>query len=199
MKKEIDLMASSPQSIRKRLPGSTGFWFFIGIDAALFVLLFAFFAYERLGAVELFQRSRAALHPVPGAIGTVLLLAGAWQAVRAVRAIKDKSAGVVYSRLVLALVWGGGFLVAMAFQYAGLIGAGASLTSSAFHMYFFALTGALLVHLLAGMVALIMIVRRTTDESMQDGKYLRFIESGAVYWQLMALLWIVIFALLYVW
>ncbi len=77
MKKEIVSMASTPQSIRKRLPGSAGFWFFIGIDAALFVLLFASFAYERLGAVELFQRSRATLHPISGAIGTVLLLASA--------------------------------------------------------------------------------------------------------------------------
>ncbi|CDM25284.1 hypothetical protein CtmG [Castellaniella defragrans 65Phen] len=195
-------MASTAQSIRKRLPGSAGFWFFIAIDALLFILLFASYAYDRLGDAEQFRRARAALHPVPGAIGTVLLLASAWHAVRAVHAAREEGAGVagvVYSRLVLALLWGAGFLVCMSFQYAGLIGAGAGLTTGGFHMYFFSLTGALLVHLLAGMAALIMIVRRTTDEGLRDGKYLRFIESGAVYWQLVVLLWIAVFALLYVW
>ncbi|MBB5783317.1 cytochrome c oxidase subunit 3 [Nonomuraea jabiensis] len=63
-------------------------------------------------------------------------------------------------------------------------------------MYYFVFTGIHLLHLLLGMAALVImyLIARKPSPGRRD---LRNLEAGACYWHLIDLLWIVLFALLY--
>jgi nitric oxide reductase NorE protein len=64
-------------------------------------------------------------------------------------------------------------------------------------MYFFVLTGLHLLHYLGGMVALVVTRVRARKTELDTG-YTRWIESVGVYWHMVDLIWIFLFAMLYV-
>jgi nitric oxide reductase NorE protein len=63
-------------------------------------------------------------------------------------------------------------------------------------MYYFIFTGIHLMHVLIGMAVLVYLTRLTLVGAIDAGK-LRHLESGASFWHVVDLLWIVLFALLY--
>ena len=68
--------------------------------------------------------------------------------------------------------------------------------SNDFFMFYFVLTGVHFAHFLVGMVVLALLWSRTRSEAV-DGPLFGWIESGALYWHMVDLLWIVIFPMLY--
>ena len=64
-----------------------------------------------------------------------------------------------------------------------------------FYMYYFALTGLHFVHLVIGIVVLTVLLTKARGGMTSD--YQRYLESGASYWHMVDLLWIMLFPLLY--
>lgn len=63
-------------------------------------------------------------------------------------------------------------------------------------MYFFIFTGIHLFHVLIG-IGVLFYMRSVSRRPALEGRQIRTLESGATFWHLVDLLWVFLFALLY--
>jgi nitric oxide reductase NorE protein len=63
-------------------------------------------------------------------------------------------------------------------------------------MFYFMFTGIHLVHVVAGLIVLAILYMLSRRPSLDQGAVL-LIESGGIFWHLVDLLWIILFALFY--
>ncbi|MEM7543174.1 MAG: cytochrome c oxidase subunit 3 [Pseudomonadota bacterium] len=185
-----------PQAAEPHLPGETGVWMFIIGDVVIFSLFFGVFIYYRAADVALYAASQLTLNQVLGAFNTVLLLSSSWFVALAVHAARHARARLSARLLVAAAGCGIGFVIVKYFEWSEKIGAGYTLVTNDFFMYYFLLTGIHLLHVLIGIGVLSflwsVIVKGDTSENT-----IVVLESGASFWHLVDILWIALFALLY--
>jgi nitric oxide reductase NorE protein len=191
--------AATPEAPQaRRLPGEAGIWLFVFGDLMMFTLFFVIFLHARGPNVELFAQSQAQLNPTWGVLNMGLMLTSSWFVAMAVHSARQGpgTGRATPMLLLMALGCGAGFGVVKLIEYAEKIGAGITLTSNDFFMYYFMFTGIHFVHVLLGMGVLAFLVRATWN-GPPTGDTVRHLESGASFWHLVDLLWIVLFALLY--
>jgi nitric oxide reductase NorE protein len=80
-----------------------------------------------------------------------------------------------------------------AFEYTAKLRAGLTMLSNDFYMYYYALTGIHLLHVVAGMGVLAVLWHKARDSSIG----LSMLECGVSYWHMVDVLWILLFPLLY--
>jgi nitric oxide reductase NorE protein len=187
---------SVPRTRVRHLPGEVGTWVFILGDMTVFALLFGIFIYYRGKQPALFHSSQLTLHKSFGVINTILLLCSSLFVVTAIRAVRIGLRRLPQYLLAGALVCGLGFTLNKFLEWGGLLSAGHKPATNNFYMYFFVLTGIHFFHLLIGMAVLISLIVLTRKEKLSD-KQFAFVEGGACFWHMVDLLWIVLFALLY--
>jgi nitric oxide reductase NorE protein len=181
---------------RVALPGDSGVWVFIFADMCAFALFFLLFAVGRMAEPALYETSRQHLDLRFGLANTlILLVSGAFMA-KAVRQARagDWQAG----RMSLFLTLGVGMLFAVSkvLEWGAKAKAGIGLTSNEFFTYYFVFTGIHFLHFVVGVAALGVLIARCRQPLPQEDK-LRWIEAGGAYWHMVDLLWIVLFAMLY--
>lgn len=184
-----------PNSVA-RLPGVEGVWALIGADAVVFAVLFASFMQDRGGSPELFEDSRQTLDLNLGGIDTLILLTSSWSVALAIVALRRGLLDRVPRYLLAGLLTGALFAVSKSVEYVHTIGRGITPATNPFYMWYFALTGIHLIHVLIGIGLLTYVwnrSRRGTYRSTNPAVP----ESVASFWHLVDLLWIVIFPLLY--
>lgn len=189
-------VAKRPDSDR-RLPGDLAIWVFILAEMLAFAVFFASYAFARARNVELFDLCQQTLDRNAGAINTLLLVSGSWFVALAVRAAKRDDARATARFIALGFICGGGFLVVKVGEYAAKFGAGISLSTNTFYMFYISLTFFHFMHVILGMVilAILWVKARQGAYGRHDAHGL---ESGAAYWHMVDLLWIVLFPLVYV-
>lgn len=174
----------------------SGIHFFIIADIIVFAALFAGFMVERAADVETFNQSAQTLSPWAGIINMLILVTSGLFVVLAVNAAREGNKAKTRNWVALAAVVGSGFGVNKVIEYSDKISHGITMHSNDFYMFYFTLTGAHFLHFIGGMVALIFIWFAAKNEKV-DGKFFNTIESVALYWHMVDLLWIFIFPLLY--
>lgn len=181
------------------MPGESGIWLFIVGDMMVFSLFFVTFLYYRGQNVELFQTSQTHLNQTFGALNTCFMLTSSWLVATAVHAARKHPGKTTPICFLLALLCGLGFVVMKFFEYSEKINAGITLTTNDFYMYYYMFTGIHLMHVLIGMGVLLFMTKYTmaANSAGFDKKQLVIIESGASFWHVVDLLWIVLFGLLY--
>ncbi|MEV7085397.1 cytochrome c oxidase subunit 3 [Streptomyces sp. NPDC093085] len=179
-----------------RTPGETGIWVFAFGDLLVFTVFFCVFVHERARAPEAFELGRRSLDLTFGTLNTLLLLTGSLSVVLGLHALRRGATRPGTRALLVTLVCGAGFVIDKYLEYAGAVQAGHTPSANAFFMYYFVLTGIHLVHLLIGMAGLGLMYRiaRTPSPGPRE---IRLLEAGGCYWHLVDLLWIILFALLY--
>jgi nitric oxide reductase NorE protein len=180
----------------RRMPGEEGVWVFIFLDLMTFSIFFLTFLYYRGQNVPLFTNSQAHLSQLLGALNTFLMLTSSWFVATAVQAARRGLGRVTPVCFMLAFLCGAGFGVVKFFEYGAKIRAGITPNTNDFYMYYYMFTGIHFMHVLIGMGVLAGLARYSWSGGI-DGKKIRNIESGATFWHLVDLLWIVLFALLY--
>src|ERR1700684_2587319 len=156
---KIETQAAPLSDLKRRLPGVEGVWVFVMADMTVFAILFGSFMSSRHQNYALFEASRHALNPNFGGVNTLILLTSSWCAALALDAVR-KSSFVLAQRLIRgALLCGVAFMVSKAIEYTEKLEAGVSILTNDFFMYYFALTGIHLFHVLAGNVVLIVLWR----------------------------------------
>ncbi|MCK9285389.1 MAG: cytochrome c oxidase subunit 3 family protein [Rhodocyclaceae bacterium] len=180
----------------RRLPGEAGVWIFVGADMLMFGLFFTSFVIERSKNVELYNLSQQALNFNYGGINTLILLTSSWFVVLAVHAAKmDKVRHVAYL-LAAGALCGLAFCVLKVVEYTEKISHGISMLTNDFFMYYFILTGIHFFHVIVGTVMLFILCRKALAGTYHSRNVL-WLESGATYWHMVDLLWIILFPLLY--
>ena len=194
-----DSVDSLPPAVQtgRRLPGDLAIWVFILSEMLVFAVFFAAYAFARAKNVELFNEYQQTVNRDLGALNTFLLITGSWFVVRAVQAAHRDDLPAVPRNILLGFLCGGGFLVVKVIEYAAKFGAGITMSTNTFYMFYISLTFFHFMHVILGMVILAVIwtQARKGAYTSQDAHGL---ESGAAYWHMVDLLWIILFPLVYV-
>lgn len=188
--------ASPPKSASGHVPGEEGLWVFIGGDLLVFAAFFITFAVYWRQDRALFQASSALLDKRIGLANTLLLLTSSWFVAQAVAAVRAGAGPRARALLMGAIGLGSGFVVLKGFEYHAKIAAGITLNTNGFFILYYMYTAIHLLHVIIGLGALAFIVTRfQRDGSLKGGVAL--VEGGGAFWHLVDLLWLALFALLY--
>ncbi|MDP3654304.1 MAG: cytochrome c oxidase subunit 3 family protein [Rhodoferax sp.] len=186
-----------PQSYAPRLPGDLAVWLIILAELLTFGILFLSYAFARAHDVELFNACQSTLDLNSGAVNTVLLITGSWCVVHAVKAVRRDASSLGVRWLVAAMVCGAGFISLKSMEFSAKMDAGIDLSTNTFYMFYLLLTVFHFLHVIVAMVFLAILLVKT-----QQGAYgshdTHALETGAAFWHMVDLLWIVLFPLVYV-
>ncbi|WP_176599252.1 cytochrome c oxidase subunit 3 family protein [Sphingobium sp. 15-1] len=181
-----------------RLPGEPGIWVFIFGDLLIFSLFFGTFLFYRAEDVAQFTSSQAMLSKSFGVFNTALMLSSSWFVAMGVNAVKENRVKVPTALFSLAFLCGAGFGVVKVFEYSEKISLGITLNTTEFYMYYYMFTGIHMVHVIIGMGVLAFLAFScNARKGVYAEKDIRNIESGACFWHVVDLLWIVLFPILY--
>jgi nitric oxide reductase NorE protein len=180
----------------RHLPGEAGIWVLILGDLLVFSIFFATFLVYRAQQVATYSAAQASLDRGFGLLNTGLMLTSSLFVALAVAEARAGPSRRVVNRLAAALGCGLAFVVSKALEWGGKITAGITLNTSEFHTFYYMFTGIHLLHVLIGLGVLGYLVARSR-RAAAESSYGAVMESGGAFWHLVDLLWVVLFALLY--
>ena len=170
-------------------------WVFVLGDMVIFAIYFIVYMIERAREPRLFLASQQHLNQNIGLANTLLMLTSSWFVARAVLAARAGNR----QRTVRLIVAGGGcgvlFILLKIYEWWSEIGHGHTVATNDFFTWYFILTGVHLIHVVLGLIILTIVLR---DLRRPLPYRVSLVESGATFWHMVDLLWIVIFALVYV-
>lgn len=180
----------------KKLPGDLAMWFFILAELTVFAIFFIGFAVAEQLNTEMFVTSKAKLHPIAGLINTIALITSSLFVALSVRAIhlgkvKDSLHLLVISQLIACV-----YLVVKVWEYQFLFSLGIGIETNTFFTLYFLITFFHFMHVLLGMVILIL-VGLNAKKGVYENDISGF-ESGASYWHMVDMLWVILFPLIYI-
>jgi len=181
----------------KLLPGDFAIWFFIFSELLVFGIFFVIYSVTRLQNVELFNEYQQTLSTESGAINTVLLITASYFVVLSIHAIREYKQQLCVRWLLAALACGVGFLVLKSFEYHSKFSAGITLDTNVFYMFYLSLTIFHFLHVILGMLILAFIAFRAFRGAYSSSDLIG-LESGAAYWHMVDLVWIILFPLVYI-
>jgi nitric oxide reductase NorE protein len=126
---------------------------------------------------------------------TLVLLGSSWSVARCVQAARERSFRAALTNAFLTMLFGVVFLVSKVLEWAAEIAQGFTFTTDEFFSFYYFLTGIHFVHLLIGFVVLAVAIHQLWSPTRRSQEV---IETCATYWHTIDLLWVLIFALLYV-
>lgn len=177
-------------------PGDSGVWVFIFADMCGFAVFFLIFAAGRMEQLPMYEAGREMLDLRLGLANTLILLtSGAFMA-RAVRQARAADWSGVRTSLWLTMGVGSLFAVSKGIEWGNKISHGIGLTTNEFWTYYFVFTGVHFLHFVIGVAVLLVLLSRAA-KPLPEADKLRWMESGGAYWHMVDLLWIILFAMLY--
>jgi nitric oxide reductase NorE protein len=185
-------------------PGDFSIWIIIYVELMTFGLFFIGYAFSRRVDVALFNDSQLLLNKTAGFIDTLILITSSYFIVKSIQKIKNateknlKKANTIASKwLLAAIIFGGVFLINKLLEFSYIFGQGITLSTNAFFMFYILLTMFHFMHVFLGVIILFNIYKKTRVNGYSSNNCIG-IETGALYWHLVDLLWIVLFVLIYI-
>lgn len=179
------------------LPGDLAIWFVIMAEMLVFGVFFIVYVVVRSQNVELFNEYQLELHRIGGVINTVVLITSSYFVAMGIYAIRNGNVQRTGNMLLLALLMGAIFVGVKIWEYSHVFGAGINLSTNTFYTFYISLTFFHFMHVLLGMVILAVIY-----SFLRKGKYSAEshddLETGASYWHMVDLLWVVLFPMVYI-
>ena len=179
---------------RGHVPGDSSMWFFVIGDLLIFGVYFVGYMYFRGQNHELFLQSQARLNLDIGAINTVMLLTSSLFVALGTEAARAGDRVAALQRFWIALAFGAAFPLLKMFEWIPEIRSGLTPGTNLFFMYYYVMTGMHLCHVALGLVIMCFILRNLRTSKAPK---ISFVETGATYWHMVDVLWLVLFALLY--
>ncbi len=198
-----------------------GIWLFLGSEVLFFSGLFVAYAVWRANHFALFQYAHHFLDWRMGALNTVVLLSSSLSAAWSVRSAQIGDRRGLRVALLATLALAGVFLVVKYLEYSHKLhngitwGAGcspspeilASLPAAVqampvpkdlgtFFSIYYVMTGLHGIHVLVGMGLYVWLLSRAARDDFGPGYYVP-VDSVALYWHLVDMIWIFLFPLLY--
>lgn len=182
--------AASP----RHLPGDRDMWIMVLGDVVIFGGYFVIFMIYRSMTPEAFLEAQQHLNVDIAVINTVVLLTSSWFVALSVPAVRQGRHGHAIRLVYAAGACGVLFTALKLYEWYTKI-TGGQTNSELFYSFYYVITGVHLLHVLIGLIVLGVVVRELRHPARRR---VSMAESGAVYWHMVDLLWVVIFALLYV-
>ncbi|PLY08143.1 MAG: cytochrome-c oxidase [Arcobacter sp.] len=186
---------------KKYPPGDFAIWIIIYIELITFGALFLGFAYSRRQEIDIFNNSQLLLEQNFGFINTILLISSSFFIVKATNIIKqDEKSNTFFiaSNWILAAIgFGTFFLVLKIIEFTHKYQEGINLSTNTFFMFYFLLTIFHFLHVLLGVIILFNLYQKTKVGTYTQNNHIG-LETGASYWHMVDLLWIILFPLIYI-
>ena len=185
-------------------PGDFAIWIIIYVELITFALLFLGYVFSRRTDIEMFNGSQEILSQTSGFINTFILITSSYFVVKAVKSVQNMSEDnykefnkQASKWLMFAMICGVAFLVIKITEFSHIFGMGINLSTNKFFMFYILLTGFHFMHVLLGSIILFNIYQKTKIFGYKPDDCRGF-ETGASYWHMVDLLWIVLFPLIYI-
>lgn len=191
----LPLPAAAPDA--RHPPGDLAIWVFILAELLAFGIFFTTYAVTRMHNVALFDAMQPNLDRNAGALNTVLLITASWCVARAVAAIEKGRQAPSARWLLLGILAGLGFVAVKLYEYSAKLKAGIDLSTNTFYMFYLSLTFFHFMHVILGLVILTAVWLKTRAGGYSAADH-HGMETGASYWHMVDLVWIVLFPLVYV-
>jgi cytochrome c oxidase subunit 3 len=185
-----------------------GMWLFLVTEILLFGGLFVGFALMQSRHPLAFLEAHKQLDKTLGFINTLVLLTSSFTMVMAVHSVRHDRSRQAIAFLALTLVFAGAFLGIKYIEYAhkfheGLLPGrfyshpGDTVPGQfMFFSFYFMMTGLHGFHIVAGMVLISWLIRRTARGDF-SAHYYTPVDLVGLYWHLVDMIWIYLFPLLY--
>jgi nitric oxide reductase NorE protein len=179
----------------RAIPGQPDMWVLVLLETLVFTAYFAVYLFHRSARSALFLRSQSYLSPWLGTLDTLLLLTSSLFMLYCVQASRAGAYRAALANALITAALGVAFAAAKITEWARLVNAGHGFTSNEFFQYYFFLTGIHFLHLLIGFVVIGVLIRQLRQRERRSQQ---LVETCAVYWHTVDLLWVLIYSLLYV-
>lgn len=186
---------------KKYPPGDFAIWIIIYIELITFAALFLGYAFSRRLDIELFNNSQLLLEQNLGFINTIALITSSYFVVKAIEIIKNEEKANTFflasNYLLAAIALGILFLVLKVMEFSHKYEQGINLSTNNFFMFYFLLTIFHFLHVVLGVIILYTLYKKTKIGSYTSSNHIG-LETGASYWHMVDLLWIILFPLIYI-
>lgn len=184
-------------AVPKLLPGDLAIWFFIFAELLVFGAFFIVYSVVRIQNVALFNQYQATLNTNIGAINTLLLITASYFVVRAVNAIKAGNSPSCTRWLYASMGAGAAFLALKSYELSLKFSAGIDLNTNDFYFFYLSLTIFHYLHVVLGMIILAAVAIKSKKGAYSAREHTG-VETGASYWHMVDLVWIILFPLVYI-
>jgi cytochrome c oxidase subunit 3 len=183
-----------------------GMWLFLFTELVLFGGLFIAYAVYRYTYPLEFHLAARELDTLLGTINTIILLTSSLTAAMSITAMQEGKKDLTLMLLGVTIILAGLFLVNKYFEWGHKFDIGLYPQSDVMLakpagevMYFglyYVMTGLHGLHVIIGMAILLWVGRQVATGAVHAGSYVR-LESAALYWHLVDIIWIFLFPLFY--
>jgi nitric oxide reductase NorE protein len=178
-------------------PGDLAIWIFILAELGVFAAFFGAYAFTRVQHVQMFNQYQLTLDRNSALVNTLVLITSSYFVVRAVAAIGADHARSCVRWLWSAVAMGAVFLTVKLAEYAHHVEQGISLSTNTFYMFYLSLTFFHFMHVIMGMTILAAVALKAGRGAYSAGDHTG-VETGASYWHMVDLVWLILFPLVYV-
>ncbi len=185
------------KTIYRYPPGDLAIWIFILAELGVFAVFFSAYAFTRANNVEMFNEFQLTLDKDSALLNTIALITSSYFVVRAVAAIKQNDSKLCMRWLLAALLMGAAFLVIKGGEFGHHYSLGINLRTNTFYMFYLSLTFFHFMHVILGMVILAAVAVGAKRGNYSAENHTG-VETGASYWHMVDLLWMVLFPLVYI-
>lgn len=180
--------APVPPGLLDELPGELMMWVLIVSELLVFGAGLAVFLALRLTDVDGFAQAQTALDRAGAGLNTVVLVTSGFLAALASPLRMAGRRAMARAALGLAAALGAVFLWIKGTEYAGKAELGLGWDSHPFFTFYYGLTGFHAAHVVAGIAILLLVAWKDDPRS---------IETGAAFWHMVDLVWVLLFPVIY--
>ncbi len=196
MAAEIKSKDTNKSRAPEELPGDLIIWMFIFAELMVFGLFFISYIVTRSNNVELFNQYQLTLDSRLGLLNTIVLLTSSFFVVKSVNAARrdDKNKTVLW--LFASVLTGLVFVVVKSYEFTYMYSQGVNLSTNTFYMFYLSMTFFHYMHVILGLIILGVVLLKAKRGGYSSND-LMGLETGASYWHMVDLVWIVLFPLVY--
>lgn len=191
------LAVPEAEKASKETPGNMAVWVLIYAELFEFALFFIAFLIAKSHFPVVFSDGPLQLNTFAGTANTLVLITSSFFVARAMAAIKLGKRHECLTWLWLTLAAGSVYCGIKGWEYSWNEAAGIGARRNTFFTLYYYLTLNHLLHVLMGMCTILFVTIRTHMD-IYDATNYEGLESAALYWHMIDLVWIIIFPLLYV-
>jgi nitric oxide reductase NorE protein len=188
----------------RALPGDAAWWVFVTAEFTTLSMFFVACAFAWRDDPIGFGAAQAGLDPAVGFANALILISSGYGAARGVRAAQRGSFGTAARWLFVAALLGLCFVAIKGIEYHDKLSAGIHLSTHTFWFFYFFLTGFHFLHVLFGLGFLGVMAWQARNLGRAAGaaqpraaEVRTGIESAAVFWHMLDLVWVILLPLLY--
>lgn len=194
----LPLHKPEPQdtSAEHKSVGNVAVWILIYAELTEFALFFIVFLIARSHNPEMFSAGPGRLNTLAGMLNTLTLITSSFFVAKAVAAIKKGQRQTCQKWLWLTLLAGATYCGIKTWEYFWNEAAGFDLRTNLFYSLYYYLTFNHLLHVLIGMCTILWVTLNSYFDAYSANNN-EGLESAALYWHMIDMVWIIIFPLLY--